>query len=381
MGGRLPSERALHSPRMTSFSMPSSSANFQTKSHVGKVEVERKQSGPSICSAPNAPADVPIALWSTRDSIEHVKKLLKLFKAEEEKKSSRDLGTAADACNGPCISSTPNAQAEAPNVYWRPDDIFSSASDDGQPTDAPLALNTGNGLPDVHGCPGRPPELSDHVVLAGSGNEVGQDVPVDHDKPSYSTSCHGLAQVEHSAVQQANSYKLENRVNGGPLVVPETSSSATFQTKSHSDKEEVHESIIETVVYVKMKMLKAEERLKSSRDLGAAADACEGPCSSSTPNARAVVPNVCGSPDDIFSSASDDGQPIDAPLAPNIGNGLLDVQGCLGRPPELSDHVALADSDDEAGLDVPEGPAKPSRRSKAKPSRTWPSCMVIKKGP
>ena len=92
--------------------MPSSSANFQTKSHVGKVEVERKQSGPSICSAPNAPADVPIALWSTRDSIEHVKKLLKLFKAEEGKKSSRDLGTAADACNGPCISSAPNAQAE-----------------------------------------------------------------------------------------------------------------------------------------------------------------------------------------------------------------------------------------------------------------------------
>ena len=184
MGGRLPSERALHSPRMTSFSMPSSSANFQTKSHVGKVEVERKQSGPSICSAPNAPADVPIALWSTRDSIEHVKKLLKLFKAEEGKKSSRDLSTAADACNGPCISSAPNAQAEVPNVYWSPDDIFSSASDDGQPTDAPLAPNIGNGLLDVQGCLGRPPELSDHVALADSVDEAGLDVPEGPAKPS-----------------------------------------------------------------------------------------------------------------------------------------------------------------------------------------------------
>ena len=311
----------------------------------------------------------------------------------ERKKSGRDSGTAADASGDPSTCSTPNARAEVPNTYWSTDDsigvvgctaaydILPSASVDAQPIDAPLAPNIGTGLPDVHGCPGRPPELSDQVVLAGSGSEVGQGVPVDPDMPSCATSCHSLAQVEHSAVQQANSYKLENRVNGGPLVVPETSSSATFQTKSHSDKEEVHESIIETVVYVKMKMLKAEERLKSSRDLGAAADACEGPCSSSTPNARAVVPNVCGSPDDIFSSASDDGQPIDAPLAPNIGNGLLDVQGCLGRPPELSDHVALADSDDEAGLDVPEGPAKPSRRSKAKPSRTWPSRKKIKRGP
>ena len=85
-------------------------------------------------------------------------------------------------------------------------DILPSASDDGQPIDAPLAPNIGTGLPDVHGCPGRPPELSDQAVLAGSGSEVGQGVPVDPDKPSYATSCHSLAQVEHSAVQQANSY-------------------------------------------------------------------------------------------------------------------------------------------------------------------------------
>ena len=182
-------------------------------------------------------------------------------------------------------------------------------------------------------------------------------------------------------MQQANSYKLEDRVNGGPLVVPGTSSSATFQTKSHSAKEELHERIFESDVHVKkhLKLLKAEEGKKSSRDLGTAADACDGPCISSSPNAQAEAPNVYWGPDDIFSSASDDGQPTDAPLAPNIGNGLLDVQGCLGRPPELSDHVALADSDDEAGLDVPEGPAKPSRRSKAKPSRTWPSRKKIKR--
>ena len=160
---------------------------------------------------------------------------------------------------------------------------------------------------------------------------------------------------------QANSYKLEDRVNSGPLVVPGTSSSATFQTKSHSAEGELHERIFESDVHVKkhLKLLKAEE-----------ADACDGPCISSTPNAQAEAPNVYWRPADIFSSASDDSQPTDAPLAPNIGNGLLNVQGCLGRPPELSDHVALADSDDEAGLDVPEGPAKPSRRSKAKPSRT-----------
>ena len=37
MGGRLPSERALHSPSLTKkFSIPSTSANFQTKSHIDK---------------------------------------------------------------------------------------------------------------------------------------------------------------------------------------------------------------------------------------------------------------------------------------------------------------------------------------------------------